>query len=277
MTTTPLTVDTHTCEVRRDIAYREDTGYRGCLDFLRPADRECRPCVVCIHGGAWMSGSKEDELGICLKLVDAGFAAAAVNYRLTDEAPFPAQIWDVQAAVRFLRHHAEELRLDPDRIGATGGSAGGHLACMLALTELPEPDATWPDHSSRVQAVADRCGPTDFTKPRTDQETNRVLDAFLAGDPATLDERRRAASPVHHVGPHAPPFLILHGEADETVPVRGAEGLARRLRDAGNEDVTLVIRPETGHNLNGPQCRFRAENRQLIADFFRRTLRIDEP
>jgi acetyl esterase/lipase len=220
------------------------------LDLHRPpeADKPL-PVVVWIHGGGWRAGSKDR----CPArfLVEHGFAVASVNYRLTQQAIFPAQIHDCKAAIRWLRANAKRYGLDPKRIGAWGSSAGGHLAALLGtsggVAEL-EGELGNPDHSSRVQAVVDFCGPADFLA----WKVKRSPEWALFG--GTIEEKKklaRSASPVAHASADDPPFFIVHGRKDRTVPVRQAELLDAALRKAkGNS--TLLILDELGHGLMNP-------------------------
>jgi len=154
-----------------DVEYGRDGTAPLLMDLALPkADGLDRlPAVIFIHGGGWANGTKEvdraaDKLFL---LVEGGFVAASINYRLSGEAPFPAAIEDCKCAVRFLRTHAEEYRIDPERIGVWGTSAGGHLAMLLGASDpgLWSGDGGWQDQSSRVQAVCSWFGPSDLTQP----------------------------------------------------------------------------------------------------------------
>jgi acetyl esterase/lipase len=224
------------------------------LDILAPDPRPVRPvpAVVYLHGGGWESGDRRTALQPWINplLAGNGFVAVSVSYRLTDEAPFPAQIHDVKAAVRWLRANAARYSVDPTRIGIWGDSAGGHLAALLALTdgvsEL-DGDGGSPGISSAVQAVVSRCTPTDFTDSPW-LEDNRVLQKLFGGPLADRVELRRLASPICHARAEAPPFLLVHGTADEVVPYRQATGLAEALGAHGS-DVSLHTVPGGHHNL----------------------------
>jgi acetyl esterase/lipase len=223
------------------------------LDVLAPDPRPARPApaVVYLHGGGWRSGERVSAMPPWLNpiLAGNGFVAVSVSYRLSDEAPFPAQIHDVKAAVRWLRANAAQLSIDPTRIGIWGDSAGGHLASLLALSDgVAELDGECgsPGESSAVQAVVARCAPADFLE--LNEPADEVLVQLFGG---RLDERaelRRLASPVCHVHAGAPPFLLVHGTADEVVPYKQATGLAEALRVHG-VDVSLHTVPGGHHNL----------------------------
>jgi acetyl esterase/lipase len=229
------------------------------------------PVIVWIHGGGWQGGSKENTLG--LAFVPKGYALASINYRLSQHAVFPAQIQDCKAAIRWLRANASKYHLDAEHIGVWGTSAGGHLVALLGTTgnlkEL-EGDGGNLDQSSRVQAVVDWFGPTDFTHgwPRFNPPNSPV--ARLLGGPVTENKDKAAqASPVTHVSKDAAPFLIMHGDKDNLVPLSQSEELAEALKKAGVE-VTFRALQGSGHG--GPAF-MNPENRKLIEDFFNKHLR----
>lgn len=233
-------------KVLRDIVYSKPGGRELLLDLYLPESAaRPMPVVVWIYGGAWRAGSKDDgQTRGALWLTEHGYAVAAFNYRLSQEAKFPAQIHDAKAAVRWLRRHAGEHGLDPERIGAWGASAGAHLAALLGVSagvaelEGPEHDA---EVSTRVQAVVDFFGPTDFL-----QMDAHALPGGMKHDPADSPESRliggpiqenrekaARANPVTYVDRGDAPFLILHGERDPLVPVHQSELLFEALRKAG--------------------------------------------
>jgi acetyl esterase/lipase len=234
------------------------------LDVLVPEPRPAqpRPAVVYVHGGGWQTGDRHVALvpwGNPL-LAANGFVTVSVSYRLTDEATFPAQIHDVKAAVRWLRANAAAYGVDPDRIGIWGDSAGGHLAALLALTdgvvEL-DGDGGWSGTASSVQAVVARCAPTDFLDPVWPDD-DEVLTKLFGGPLSTRVELRRLASPVHHARAGAPPFLLVHGDADEVVPYPQATGLAAALAGHG-VDVRL-------HTVSGGHHNMRADATEPWSD-----------
>lgn len=230
------------------VSYALVAGYRPLqLDVWVPPAASPPPLVVWIHGGAWLSGDRR-YLPETLRpeqlfdaLVAGGLAVATVDYRHTREAPFPAQLHDVKAALRYLRAYAGDLGVDATRVGAWGESAGGHLAALLALTaDRPELEGAIgvPGRAGRVGAVVDWYGVTDpDALPRLSpaavaavQLPDLPQDLLLAGaDPATHDD----AAPVRQVRPGAPPFLVLHGTADRLVPFAQSEALVAALRAAG--------------------------------------------
>jgi acetyl esterase/lipase len=235
------------------------------------------PVVVWIHGGGWQLGTK--DRCPALPLTARGYAAASIDYRLTDVAPWPAQIYDCKAAIRWLRAHAKEYGLDPDRIGVWGASAGGHLVAMLGTSagakEL-EGDEGNLNCSSRVQAVCDWFGPSDFValgdllKAAGLGDNAKGPITKLLGGPLTENmDKARQASPVTWISKDDAPFLIMHGDQDRLVPPSQSEILYKRLKEAG-VDATLYIVKGAGHGQGGFG---KPEALKMVADFFDRTLK----
>jgi acetyl esterase/lipase len=218
------------------------------------------PVVVWIHGGGWSSGSRRH----CHSqfLTDAGYAVASIDYRLSQSAKFPAQIEDCKTAVRWLRASAKAYGLNPDRIGAWGASAGGHLAALLGTSGgIKDLEGTGgnPNVSSRVQAVCDWFGPTDFLKMDAQSPPDsRILhdgpaspESRLIGGPLQQNKEKVAkANPITYVTADDPPFLIMHGDKDPLVPVHQSRILYDALRRAG-VPATLQIVEGAGHDLDG--------------------------
>jgi acetyl esterase/lipase len=258
-------------KVWRDLPYIEHGGPRNRLDLYRPQNAGgALPVVVWIHPGAWQQGSK--ELCPAVLLVTKGYAVASVNFRLAQDAAFPAQIEDCKAAIRWLRANAVKYRLDAAHIGVWGASSGGHLAALLGTTgrvkELEGSGGNL-EQSSRVQAVVDWFGPSDFTMPyKLDDDAASVVAMLIGRADAKNREKLRRASPVAYVDRDAAPFLIMHGAEDDVVPVAQSELLAAALKKAGVE-VKLVIIKGTGHGGIGFGA---AENWNLIEDFFAKHL-----
>lgn len=198
------------------------------------------PVVVWIHGGAWYLGDKGQTGGFQNSLLKHGYAVASINYRLCNAAPFPAQIDDCRAAIRWLRTHAGDYQLAPQRIGVWGSSAGGHLAALLGVTG---------EADTRVQAVCDWAGPADLPPLLTkDPNLGGIVANLLGGAKVATKEKAKQASPVTFVSKTAAPFLIMHGDKDNTVPPSQSEILAAALKNAG-ADCTLVILPGAGHGV----------------------------
>ncbi|MGK5114145.1 MULTISPECIES: alpha/beta hydrolase fold domain-containing protein [unclassified Geodermatophilus] len=229
------------------------------LDLHLPAGGPA-PVVVFLHGGGWRLGSRRAAgpafPGSTLfeQVAAAGIAVASVDYRLSGEAVWPAQLHDAKAAVRWLRARAGELGVDGDRVAAWGESAGGHLAVLLGLTAgdaLLEGELGLTGPSSAVAAVAAWYPPTDLAGLPSDAGADptdpATREAQLLGAPAvTVPDIAAQASPVTHVSAAAPPSLLLHGEADRLIPCVQSERLAGALRAAG-ADVELHTYPGADH------------------------------
>jgi acetyl esterase/lipase len=268
-------------KVEKDIPYAGTRNPRQTLDLLlprAPKGEKPLPVVVNIHGGAWQSGDKSNGLPQLAGLVSTGdYAAASIGYRLSGEATWPAQIHDCKAAIRWIRANAEKYHLDPDRIGVMGGSAGGHLVALLgtgAGIEALEGDLG-PDKGvgTRVKCVVDQFGPSDLL---TIGDHPSSIKHNAAGSPESkllggpIPDRKdmaRAASPITYVSKDDPPFLIIHGDNDQTVPFNQSERLAKALKDAG-VDVLFVKVEGGGHgNFRNPEVQKR------IKQFFDKHLR----
>ena len=199
------------------------------------------------------------------------YVGASVGYRLSGEAIWPAQIHDCKAAIRWLRANAEKYSIDPQRIGVWGGSAGGHLVNMLGTSgdvkEL-EGDCGSPEQSSRVSCVVPFCGPTNFLAPKRFEGGKRpsAVDLLLGGTIEEKQDLAKQASPITYVSPDDPPFLIVHGTADRTVPFEQAEMFDDALRKAG-VDVTFVKIVGGGHGIGGEAVH------QRVRAFFDKHLR----
>jgi acetyl esterase/lipase len=205
------------------------------LDLYRPAGADAPlPAVIFIHGGGWCGGEKADYREMAARVAAHGYLCASINYRLSHQAPFPAAVEDCKCAVRWLRAHAAECGADAECIGALGASAGAHLAAMVALTPGRfEGEGGWPDRSSAVQCAACYCGPFDLTADSTPILVQVVGQFVVASGSEDLAAVRRQASPIHHVAPGAPPFLLVHGDRDEAVPIEQSEQFCARLGAAG--------------------------------------------
>jgi acetyl esterase/lipase len=208
------------------------------LDLIVPQTlpKALRPLVVWLCGGAWLSLDKGAHILELKHLAEAGYIVASVDYRTSNQVHFPGPLEDVKAAIRYLRAHAAIYGIDPDRVAVMGESAGGHLAEMVGVTgDLADFDTgDWLDFSSKVQAVVDWYGPSDFTTMRAINSEEGNLDASpeyllagtnMKGDPEVL----RGMSPVNFVTANTPPFLILHGNADTIVPFSQSEQLYEAL------------------------------------------------
>lgn len=221
--------------VQQDVIYGTVAGQKLLLDVYEPGNLlEERPAVVLIHGGAWSSYDKSTMHGMGMFLARRGFVAFSVDYRLLHDKEnlWPAQLDDVQRAVRWIRANAGKYRVDSNHIGAFGHSAGAQLAALLGMEDTRDnSDHALAKFSSRVQAVVDVSGPTDFTSDR-EPDRDAFYAAFLGGDFEHNAEAWRSASPVFHISKKSAPFLIVHGTHDESVPITQAQELAEKLKQA---------------------------------------------
>jgi acetyl esterase/lipase len=282
--------DARPIRVLRDLEYAgyeyKGTGHGLHLDLFLPTElEEPAPLLVFLHGGGWVEGSRDSCPGTTFARL--GFAMACVDYRLSrpgegcpEVLAFPAAVHDAKTAVRWLRGRAAEYDLDPDRIAVIGDSAGGHLASLLGVSAGAPHLAGEQSRgvSDEVQAVVDWYGPVDFTQgppivfeddPCTTEfgalvekyggEATQyfywtfVWGSFLGGslaDPMVID-RGIHASPLMYIGPEDPPFLVVHGEADDMVPIGQSALLVTALQEAG-VSVTFIRVPEMGHFFGGP-------------------------
>lgn len=258
-------------KVLRDVAYVTNGHERHKLDLFIPAGAtNALPLIIWVHGGAWMGGSKDQCPA--LPYLQKGYAVASINYRLSQHAIFPAQIEDCKAAVRWLRAHAKENNLDPDRFAVWGASAGGHLVALLGTAgDVKKFDVGENlEASSRVQAVVDFFGPTDLTRmaqdalpgSRIDHDAPDAAEAKLIGGPVQQNKDKcAAANPITYVAKNNSPFLIMHGNKDDIVPYQQSELLRDALQRAG-VPVTFKIVEGAGHGFGGPDI-----DRQVAAFF----------
>jgi len=251
------------------------------------------PVVVWIHGGAWSAGNRT----FCpmSPLVAKGYAVASIDYRLVKQGVFPTQIYDCKAAIRWLRAHAGEYNLDANRIGVSGESAGGQLAALLGTSggakEL-EGDGGNAELSSRVQAVCDLCGPTNFVGASEDPDLASAMKLLTSSDPkeaskaklilsrqlittqyfggpvAEHQKEARNASPMSFVAKDNPPFFIVHGDKDNLVPLSQSQTFAEALKKVG-VPVQLEIVPGAGHGFG----KLKPEMMEKVMAFFDKYLK----
>ncbi|MFD8142906.1 alpha/beta hydrolase fold domain-containing protein [Streptomyces sp. NPDC059708] len=251
------------------LTYAVTLGYRPCLlDVRVPAAEDPVPAVVWIHGGGWIEGDRRyPPPTVPAELLhgtfrEAGLALVSIDYRHSLEAPFPAQLHDVKAAVRYIRRFAAELGIDPDRIGVMGESAGGHLAALAGLVRPDAGDEAAAlegavgvrDQDSDVRAVVSWYPATDLgallahplpMPPAPDGAAfPDPYASLLGGTPDQWPDLARTASPVTYVGGGTPPpFLLVHGTADQLLPYSQSEDFAAALQEAGGE---VTLRPVEG-------------------------------
>lgn len=257
----------------RDLTYVPDGGPRRTLDLYIPTEGKGPwPVIVWIHGGGWQNGSKDQCPPLRNGFVGKGYAVASLNYRLSQDAVFPAQIEDCKAALRWLRAHAADYHLDAGHFGVWGSSAGGHLVALLGTAgEVKDFDRGENlDQSSRVQAVCDFFGPSDLTPMVTTPgyeghgREGSPESKLIGGTPAQNPDKARAASPVTYVSAGNPPFLIVHGQKDPVVPYDQSVRLDEALRKAGVE-TQLMLLPGAKHG--GPEF-FSPEVQSAVQRFF---------
>lgn len=237
--------------VEENIVYATVNGTELHLDIFEPPDRgsQTRPAILLLHGGGWTSFDKSTMRKLGEFFARSGFVAVAADYRLFNVKDpvnrWPAQLDDVQRAVRWVRANAGKYGVNPERMGAFGHSAGAQLASLLGMEETRDnSDPALAKYSSRVQAVVDASGPTDFTTDR-DPDGDAFLTSFLGGDFATHPELWREASPVSHVSKGDAAFLILHGTKDQNVPISQAQELLDKLKAA--KVKASLVKFDDGH------------------------------
>ncbi len=246
--------------LEKDITYGQGDGVDLKLDLARPETGTGPfPVLVYLFGNGWgfWPGSKKQYQFAIMQAAQKGYVAVAVDFRQTSikekgktKYPFPAQLYDVKCAVRWLRAHAEAYNLDPEHIGVAGWSSGGHLALLLGLT-VPsdglEGECGDPGYSSRVQAVVNSAGPADLAGMFNESmDGSGPIAQLLGGTPQQLPEAYAEASPLYYVRKDAPPILTIHGEIDRSVPVKQSFLLDAMMKEAGAPH-TLIIRKIRGH------------------------------
>ena len=251
--------DTGATSVQENVPYGTVAGTEMRVDVYGPADRgsELLPAVVLIHGGGWTSYDKSTMRSMGQFLARSGFVAFAVDYRLFHGAEnrWPAQLDDVQRLVRWVRANATKYGVNPGRIGAFGHSAGAQLAALLGMEDTRDnSDPALSKYSSRVEAVVDVSGPTDFTTER-DPEATEFLASFLGAEYSKRPEIWQDASPAFHVSKSDAPFLIVHGTRDAEVPISQAEDLYEKLKSAGVP--VSFVKVDDVHTFRTPEVRRR--------------------
>ncbi|SIO60964.1 Acetyl esterase/lipase [Singulisphaera sp. GP187] len=263
-------------KIERDLTYAKLKANRALkLDLYVPETAlEKLPLIVWIHGGGWRRGSKYPTGAATLST--KGYVVASIEYRLSSEAQFPAQIEDCKAALRWLRAHAKTYHIDPDKVGAWGSSAGGHLVALLGTAG----DKTaWDvgdhlDQSSRVQAVCDFFGPADFSQIHAEHaaKAEGAVAQLLGGSVSEKPDAARDASPITHITKEDPPFLICHGTEDPLVPLKQSLAFHAALTKAGVH-ATLVKVERGGHGFRSDTNPTSGEVLQRVQAFFDKELK----
>lgn len=250
-----------------DLSYVTKGHEKQKLDLYVPASSSKLPLLIHVHGGAWMGGQKNLNAGLA-RYLTKGMAVADINYRLSQDAIWPAQIEDCKAAVRWLRANAGKYNLDPKRIAVMGESAGGHLVAMMGTTSGVKKFDVGEnlDQSSAVQGVIDHFGPTDFLQMESHAVPGGMPhnvasspESRLIGGPIQENKDKvNSANPITYISKTTPPFLIAHGTVDRLVPCHQSELLYEALNKAGIE-VTL-------HKVEGGDHGYQGASRQQHID-----------
>ena len=265
--------------VVKDIEFANVDGQSLKLDLYLPANPKGSSLVVWIHGGGWRAGSKNSCYISWLS--QHGYTVASISYRFTDVAQFPAQLHDCKGAVRWLRAHAGKYGYQADRIGISGASAGGHLAALVGTTagnrKLEGTVGGNLDQSSRVQAVADFFGATDFilrskTQPSRANKEGSVVYNLLGGGADEKVKLAKQASAAYHVSTDDPPLLIFHGDMDKTVLLDQSQAIESAYKKAGLW-VELNVLKGSGH---GGTEFFTDANEKRLYDFLQANLKVTE-
>ena len=265
----------HAANITRDIEYASIDGRSLKLDLYLPPEGTATqsPLLVYVHGGAWRAGDKSEmPLG---KLVTQGFPVASVDYRLSTEARFPAQAFDIKAAIRFLRAEGKKFHVDASRIVIVGGSAGGHLAALIGVTNgVKELEGTLGEHraeSSAVQGIISLYGASNLqtilaqSTPHGLSVRVPALDLLLGAQPDKVPDLAQLGSPVAHVDPTDPPLLLIHGDEDPQMPYQQSEELLHAY-EAVKRPAHLETIP---HGKHGGKEFYDDTRIALMSDFLR--------
>lgn len=254
-------------QAQTKVVVPDDVTFEAGVEYANPDDQHLQlniarpktgdgpfPAIICIHGGGFRAGSRTGYDGLIVKFAQQGYVAMTVSYRLAPKYQFPAAVHDTKAAVRWARANAAKYKIDPTRIGATGGSAGGHLAQFLGVTadvKEFEGDGGHAKESSAVNCVVNIYGPSDFTKSYGKSvDAAEVLPLFLGGNLEKAKKQHIKASPLYWVTPNAVPTLCIHGTDDKYVAHEQAVWLIDKLKANGVEAELLTIEG-AGHGFKG--------------------------
>jgi acetyl esterase/lipase len=241
-------------EYQPDITYATVGDEELKLDLASPKGlSRVVPAIVVIHGGGWMAGKRQDMAAIAKDAAARGYVSATISYRFAPKHRFPAQIEDAKCAVRYLRAHAKELNIDPQRIGAMGVSAGAHLSLMLGTMDSAdgmEGDGGNPDQPSKVQAVVSFVGPVNLVREDYTETQTQILEAFLGGKPKEKRDECRRASPITYINKGDAPILCFFGTKDPLISHDQAFQITSALTEAGVPGrVELIV--GAGHGWMG--------------------------
>jgi acetyl esterase/lipase len=273
--------------VEENITYGKAGDVELKLDMARPEGDGPFPAIVFIHGGGWTGGNRQAYKTQIQEAAKRGYVAATITYRLmkfdqakketaTAEPIFPAQIHDAKAAIRWVRANAEKYHVDPNRIGVTGASAGGHLSLLVGLTDKDsqlEGESGSPRQSSRVQAVVNVFGPTEMASGYETSSVAYLFRLFMGGTPEEAAETYKKASPLTYVSKDDPPVLTLHGDQDKLVPIAQATMLDEKMKSAGAPHTMKVYEGQC----NGFATKYNQEAWKATWDFFDQHLKAEKP
>lgn len=238
--------------VQKDVVYRKvgETELKFDLYTPGPTVKSNGKLVIAVHGGAWISGDRSSMAGACQHLAEQGYTAATISYRLAPQDKWPAQIDDVQSAVRYFRANAQKYGIDKTRIGAIGASAGGHLVLLLGSTDTRDTKTDFfPKESSRVQAVINLFGPTDLSQDFGTFAANLLSKQVIGKEYNPKDPVILSFSPVNSIDSKTAPIFTIHGTADPVVPVKQTSRLDEALKKAGVPHELRLIEG-MGHEIN---------------------------
>lgn len=253
------------CSAQDNIVFEQGIEYANpdnqhlCVNMARPKEGNGPfPAILCIHGGGFRAGHRDGYNNQIKMLAQNGYVAFTVSYRLAPKYQFPAAIYDTKAAVRWVRANAAKYHIDPNRIGVTGGSAGGHLVQFLGVTgdvKQFEGDEGNPEQSSKVTCVVNFYGPSDFTQSYGHSvDAAEVLPLWLGGDLTTARQKHIVSSPLYWVTPNASPTLFIHGTKDNYVAYDQAVWIYDRMKATGVE-VELMKMEGAGHGFGGEDAK----------------------
>jgi acetyl esterase/lipase len=272
--TQTIAVETNHWEIQHDIECARVGDLSLKLDLYIPRRKARAPLIVWVHGGAWRSGSKKSMP--LSKLVEDGYPIASVDYRLSTQARFPAQVHDIKAAIRFLRGHGEQWHLPTKKIVVAGDSAGGHLAALVGVSngnaELEGDVGGDRNQSSDVQGIMSFYGAANLTTilkqstPHGLEVRAPALDLLLGAQPDAVPALAQLASPVFHVDHRDPPLLLLHGDQDPQMPIDQSLELLGAYQEV-KAPVQLEVVHGAGH---GGAMFYDAERQAIVKNFLRR-------
>ena len=254
-------------EVRSGVPFATVDGLSLVADLYLPKGSGPFPGVIYLHGGGWRNGNRSQLRRQATLMAKHGFVGMAIEYRLAPAHPYPAALDDAKDAVRWLRRHAKEYNVNSDHIAAVGSSAGGHLAAMLGVDSTSTPGRHRRDDDASVQAVVAFNGIFDLKSMPPSTMISDLVGATCAAAPSKC----REASPIDHIHPGLPPFLILHGTADATAPYAQADAFVNALRS--DHDAVEIFVAEGAPHTFWIQQRWMEPSFKAMQDFLERTCR----